>query len=172
MKDDFAGKLIAGNANASPKATWWPRHSHSIGRYLLVSDEAAPNLKKDVRETVAAGCVEWEKTLIVPARRGLMLDHARLEMALVDAVRLKPCDARAIERIGDQLLDNAIRQAERYATTMMSFPEATFRKLFEEHVLLFTKTVRLRQEKAPGRAVEEEEHANTLALAAFTAEWF
>lgn len=172
MKDDFAGKLIAGNANASPKASWWPRHGHSIARYLLLSDGSTPNLQKDVRETVAACCVEWEKSLIVPARKGLMLDHARLEMALVDSVRSKPYDKRAIERIGDELLDNAIRQAEKYATTIVKFPETTFRKLFEEHVLLFTKAVRLRKEKAPGHEIEEQDKANTLALAALTAEWF
>ncbi len=172
MRDDFAAKLIAGKANASPRASWWPRHGRSMSRYLLLSEGSTPNALKEVKDTITMGCSEWEKILPAPARHGLMTIHAALEMALVDAVRLRPADGRAIERIGDQLLENAIRQAEKYATTMVSFPETTFRKLFEEHVMLFTRAVRLRKEKTQGQSAEEREEGNTVALAAFTAEWF
>jgi hypothetical protein len=70
------------------------------------------------------------------------------------------------------LLQNADRQATVYAGTIKEFPGSAYRRLLAEHVLLFTKSVRLRMEGGKDSAVEDAERSNTLALAAFTAEWF
>jgi len=167
MKYDFGDKLIAGKAVASAKATWWPRHCRGVGRYLSIFGGRGFD---GVREAIGVDAAEWEKILPEAARESLMGRHSALEMTLVDAARTK--DLRRIDTVGQMLLQNADRQATVYAGTIKEFPGSAYRRLLAEHVLLFTKSVRLRMEGGKDSAVEDAERSNTLALAAFTAEWF
>ena len=118
------------------------------------------------------GASEWESMLPTKSLPGLMVEHSGLEMSLVEAAA--ECDGPRIDRIGDYLLANVQEHAKLYGTTILSFPEDSFRKLMEEHVLLFARAVRLKMEgnSSEFTGCEERRRANTLALAAFTAEWF
>lgn len=168
MKDDFAAKLISGKAVASVKAAWWPRHCRAISRYLLLSAGGTPNALLSVRDELSMGWVAWEAAIPQGAKKGLMERHTGLEIALMDAARAN--DEKKIDEIGNLLLENATMQAEACAGAVVGFPKATFLKLLQEHVFLFAKTVRTHKE-GKGRSCEVLEQSNTLALAAFTAEW-
>lgn len=167
MKYDFGDQLISGKALASARATWWPRHCRGVGRYLAIFGGKGFDA---VREAIGVDSAEWEKILPEEARESLMGRHSALEMTLVDAARAK--DLRRIDTVGRMLLENAERQSTVYGTTIKEFPAGAYKRLLAEHVLLFTKSVRLRMEGAKDSAVEDAERSNTLALAAFTAEWF
>jgi hypothetical protein len=168
MRDDFAAKLIAGKAVASAKASWWPRHCRALGRYLVLSGGGTPNALGTVRDELAMGWAAWEAAVPAASKKGLMEHHTELEMALVDAALMN--NDKKIEEIGGFLLENATRQADVCAESVPGFPKKVFLKLLQEHVFLFVKAVRAHRE-GRGRACEGMEHANTLALAAFTAEW-
>ena len=168
MKDDFAAKLISGKALASAKASWWPRHCRALGRYVNLSGGNTPNAQNASKDELAMGWAAWESAVPVAAKKGFMENHTELEMALVDASFHG--DEKRIESIGSMLLDNATEQADAYAAAIDGFPKAVFLKLLQEHVFVFVKSVRSHCEKKK-RSCEEMEHSNTLALAAFTAEW-
>lgn len=168
MKDDFAAKLIAGRAIASAKASWWPRHCRALGRYLALSGGVTPNALNNVRDELAMGWAAWEAAVPAASKKGLMEHHTELEMALVDAALM--VNEKRIEEIGGLLLENAKRHADVCAEVIPAFPKGVFRRMLQEHVFLFVKAVRAHREGA-GRSCEGNEHANTLALASFTAEW-
>lgn len=168
MRDDFAAKLISGKAVASAKASWWPRHCRALGRYLSLSGGSTPNALGGVRDELAMGWAAWEAAVPAALKKGLMENHTELEMSLVDAAFV--VNEKKIDEIGGLLLENANRQADIYAIAIAGFPKGVFRKLLQEHVFLFVKAVRAHRE-GKGRTCEGMEHANTLSLASFTAEW-
>lgn len=101
------------------------------------------------------------------AKQGLMIEHAALEIALVDAVRLnKEAD---IDGIGRKLLDNAGQLAAVLGIAVKEFPEEHFRRLFMDHVGLYAGSVRKKIEGVVVNSAEIE--SNMLQLADFTAEW-
>lgn len=167
----FATKLLSGRATATAKASWWPRHARAMGRYMILAGTAAPGALAAVRELALTECSEWEAALPPAARSALMARHAALEMAIVEAALVDDAaHAVQVDRHGEALLKNAAEQAAALGRAVRDFPETTFRRLLAEHVAFFVQAVRRRNEGSGGPG--ERACGNTLALAAFTAEWF
>ena len=171
-REYLATKLISGKAAASLKTQWWPKHSRAMARYLSLSwDDGTGAGLRSVQEILVAGCKDWEVTVLRSSKAGLMEEHAALEIELVDAVIKR--DADKIDRVGDLLLENAKRQTELHAAKIENFPLRTWHDLFQLHVKLFIESARYHM-LSDDRNFEECEgrrQVNTLALAAFTAEW-
>ncbi len=166
---DFAKKLVAGTLPEVPaKTSWWPRHVRASSRYLLLAGSDMANALESARQSIIVGCVEWEQVIPSASRKGLMGHHAALEMGLVDAARSN--DVEKIDRIGSLLYENAAEMAGSFGKTIVEFPEEAFRKILEGHVATFAESVRIKMEghKSKVKCMD----ANTLALAAFSAEWF
>lgn len=166
---DFAKKLAAGMVSVPSRLSWWPRHTRTMSRYLIVSGAELGSSAKAVKETFLLGAVEWEAFIPPAARKGLMDQHSSLEITLVDAA--KAGDAGKIERTGAFLTENAEEMAASFGRSVVEFPEGRFRKLMCEHVASFVEIVRLKIEGSIGEAGARMEK-NALSLAAFTAEWF
>jgi len=167
----FVTKLMAGKANASAKTRWWPRHARAMTRYLQLSADGDVAAAKSVRELMAMGCAEWETTVCRASSGALMAEHARLETALVEAaVTVRPAE---MDGIGSLLVANAKRQTELYAALVPEFPAPRWEALFARHINLFVEAVcaHLGHDRRLAAECEEKRRENTLALAAFTAEW-
>lgn len=172
-RTDLASKLIDGHSNASAKLRWWPRHSREMGRYSMLAP-AAPAYSAAVestRQLIVAGTAEWEASIVRSPHPGLMTEHARLEMELVDAALRE--DIPLMEKIGDALSLNAKRQAEFHAVKIEGFPKEIFTRLMMEHVGYFVDSIQRSMSADLGKYEEAERRRdlNTLALAGFTAEW-
>ena len=136
-------------------------------RYLALSGAKTPNAKIEIQGNMQKGAQEWEAMIPKVAKQGLMIEHAALEIALVDAVRLnKEAD---IDGIGRKLLDNAGQLAAVLGIAVKEFPEEHFRRLFMDHVGLYAGSVRKKIEGVVVNSAEIE--SNMLQLADFTAEW-
>lgn len=163
----FAKGLASGTIQAPPKTSWWPRHTRTMLRYLALSGDKTPNAKIEIQGNMEKVAQEWEAMIPKVAKQGLMIEHAALEVALVDAVRLnKEAD---IDSIGKKLLDNAGQLAAVLGIAIKEFPEEYFRRLFMDHVGLYAGSVRKKIEGVVVNSAEIE--ANMLQLADFTAEW-
>lgn len=170
-REYFVTKLMAGKADASAKMRWWPRHSRATTRYLLLAADREGAALKSVRELMAMGCSEWESTVCRASGRNLMAEHAALETALVDAaIRVQVAE---LERIGALLVKNTKDQTELYAALVPEFPAGRWKGLFARHIGLFVDSVHahLSPDARLFEGCEERRRENTLALAAFTAEW-
>lgn len=170
-REYFVTKLMAGKADASAKTRWWPRHCRAMGRYLLLASDRDGAALKSVRELMAMGCTEWESTVCRSSGRNLMAEHAKLETALVDAaMRVQVAE---MEKIGAQLVANAKGQTDLYAALIPEFPAARWTGLFARHINLFVDSIhsRIKPDERMFTECEERRRENTLALAAFTAEW-
>lgn len=164
----FAKGLAAGTIQAPAKTSWWPRHTRAMMRYLNLSGTKTPNAKTEISDNLIKGAHEWEALIPKAAKQGLMIEHAILEMALVDAVRLN--QEEDFDRIGKKLIANANQLAAVLGIAVVEFPEEQFRRLFMSHVGLYAGSVR---KKIEGIAVNSAEmESNMLQLADFTAEWF
>jgi len=163
----FAKGLASGTIQAPPKTSWWPRHTRTMLRYLTLSGTKTPNAKIEIQGNMQKVAQEWEAMIPKVAQQGLMIEHAALEVALVDAVRLnKEAD---IDGIGRKLLDNAGALAAVLGIAVKEFPEEHFRRLFMDHVGLYAGSVRKKIEGVVVNSAEIE--SNMLQLADFTAEW-
>lgn len=171
-REYLATKLIAGKSDASLKTQWWPRHSRAMARYLeLSSDPAGVTGRKAVQELLFTGCRDWEVTILRSSKVGLMEEHAKLEVELVNAVIRR--DGPSITKIGDCLLENVRQQTTLHAAKGDSFPVKTWHDLLQHHVGLFIESAEYHM-RGSGRNFDDCERrrqVNTLALAAFTAEW-
>lgn len=165
---DFTRGLVAGTVKVSPKVAWWPSHLRALLRHLHASQVRTSQAVGGTIEDLIGGAREWEALAPKPARQGLMIEHVRLETALVDASRKN--DEKKIDQIGKKLFDNATQIAAVMGIAVVQFPEEIFRRLLRDHVGLYANSVRRKIEgsKEPNLKLEE----NTLQLAAFTAEWF
>lgn len=163
----FAKGLASGSIQAPPKTSWWPRHTRTMMRYLSLSGVKTPNAKIEIQGNMQKVAQEWEAMIPKVAQQGLMIEHARLEVSLVDAVRLnKEAD---IDAIGKRLIDNAVQLAAVLGIAIKEFPEEHFKRLFMVHVGLYSGSVR---KKIEGVVVNHAEiESNMLQLADFTAEW-
>lgn len=101
-----------------------------------------------------------------------MKEHAFLERAMVDAALCE--DSGLIEKVGELLGENARNQGLLYGSFLKGFPEREFGELFAQHVSLFVESVGWRLKGDLGKLLECENRrkANTVSLAAVTAEWF
>jgi hypothetical protein len=136
-------------------------------RYLALSGAKTPQARAEIACSMLQTAKEWEKMVPKAAQQGLMVEHATLEMALVDAVRLNR--ESDIDEIGKQLLANAGQISAALGISVVEFPEEHFKRLFMDHVGLYAGSVR---KKAEGVVVQSAEtESNMLQLAGFTAEW-
>ena len=166
---DFAKKLAAGMVSVPSRLSWWPRHTRAMSKYLVLSGTELHRSVAPVKEMLVSVATEWEMSIPLAARKGLMGHHSNLEMILVDAA--KACDAVKIEKTGALLTENAEEMAASFGRSVIEFPEGRFRKLMCEHVASFVEIVRMKMESSMGEAGARMEK-NALSLAAFTAEWF
>lgn len=167
MMDNFAKKLAAGLVSVPSRMSWWPRHSRSMIRYACLGHEKQP-ASENVRQMISMTCMEWEGLIPTAARKGLMGHHALLEMQLADAAMMKDC--AKIEKTGSLLLENAEEMAASFGKSVVEFPEMQFLKLLAEHVVSYAELVRKKVEAVNPNGSRMEN--NTIALAAFTNEWF
>lgn len=166
-----AERIADADSAMPPRATWWTRHGQASSLYLALSADPRPAAKREARAIMRGQVDEWARWTPKGAGRDAgMARHAALEADLVDAARRG--DVEEVVRIGNLLVDDAADQARRLGSTVASFPEERFKRLFEEHVRLFVGLVRASIEgKDPGRRAKAAE-ANALALADMTVEWF
>jgi hypothetical protein len=122
-----------------------------------------------IKKSSKTAADEWDKGLPVGCKRSLMWQHTALETMLVEAAWAKNADK--IGRIGSLLHENAEEMAASFALTIVEFPELQFSRLIMEHVASYAEIVRLGIKGAVQKGGQRME-SNTLALAAFTAEWF
>lgn len=170
-KYDFVTKLMSGKADASAKTRWWPRHSRGMTRYLTLLSSTDAVAQKSARDMMMMGANEWEAQICRPNPPSLMLEHAALEIALIDAAARK--DVGGMERVGVRLTANAKAQTELYVAKVKEFPAGRWFALLLEHIKLFTETAAYHiggQEKRFADC-EERREQNTLALAEVTTEW-
>jgi hypothetical protein len=163
----FAKGLASGTIQAPPKTSWWPRHTRTMLRYLTLSGTKTPNAKIEIQGNMQKVAWEWEALIPKVARQGLMIEHATLEISLVDAVRLN--NEADIDSIGKKLLENASQLSAVLGIAIKEFPEEHFRRLFMDHVGLYAGSVRKKIEGIVVNSAELE--SNMLQLADFTAEW-
>jgi len=171
-REYLATKLIAGKSDASLKTQWWPRHSRAMARYLALSaDPAGLSGRKAVQELLFTGCRDWEVTVLRSSKAGLMEEHAKLEVELVNAIIRR--DGPEITKIGDLLLENVRQQTTLHAAKGESFPVKTWHDLLQHHVGLFIESAEyhMQNDDRNFEECERRRQVNTLALAAFTAEW-
>lgn len=166
--DDFAKKLAAGLVSVPSRLSWWPRHSRMMVRYLFVGDKTS-NSQDNVHQSVAMSCAEWEGAIPMSARKGLMKHHSAMELSLVDAA--KAGNSGKIEKLGSLLIENAAELSASFGRSIVEFPEHKFHMLLGEHVSSYAEIVRLKMEGILKKSGERMER-NTIALAAFTTEWF
>lgn len=163
----FGKGLAAGTIQAPAKTSWWPRHTRTMMRYLSLSGSKTPHAKVEVACSLQKGAQEWEDMGPKAAKHGLMIEHANLEIALVDAVRVN--NDADIDSIGKKLLENASQLAAVLGISVVEFPEEHFRRLFTDHVKLYAGSTRKKIEGVVINTAELE--SNMLQLADFTAEW-
>jgi hypothetical protein len=134
-KDLLADKLVAGTAEASRSAVWWPKHSLMIGTHL---GEAwgAPNRRESETSIIRVG-QEWD--ILVGDGAGMMAEHSALEIGLVDAAG--DADCVAIDQIQSALEENLKKQQSWHVNRLQNFPERTFVTLMRDHIRLFLEAV-------------------------------
>lgn len=163
----FAKGLAAGTIQAPARTSWWPRHTRCMMRYLALSGTKTPNAKLEISNNMQKVAEEWEGIVPKAAKHGLMVEHAALEISLVDAVRLnREAD---IDRIGKKLRDNASQLTAVLGIAIVEFPEEQFGRLFLNHIKLYAGSVRNKIEGAVVNNAGIE--SNMLQLADLTAEW-
>lgn len=165
-KDWLVSRLLDGSV--AGRMSWWPRHATDVAWYLTVV--GFPQGRKLAYDTLIRGCAEWEDFLPEKARQGLMGEHVRLEMELIEAA-VKP-DIQAIDRLGRDLFNNAARQANLFGEFFALFPKERYRVLVAEHILHVTQAVKMGIEGKFDYNTAGQLRRNTMPLAAFTAEWF
>lgn len=164
----FAKSLAAGTIEVPARTSWWPRHARGIQKYLLLSQGKTPNGRQAVLDTLRLEAKEWENMVPKSAKHGVMDDHVELEIELVDAVRNN--DSKHLEEVAKQLLSNTTQMTAALGIAIHEFPEKSFKHLLINHVSLYATAVRKDIEGVVTNKKETE--ANTLQLAALTAEWF
>lgn len=162
----FAKGLMSGTIQAPAKTSWWPRHMRALNKVLASSGAKSKNSSEALIELEAVA-KEWDNLCPMAARHGLMLEHAMLEVALIDAVRKN--NVEEIETIGKKLYDNAVENAAVLGISIQQFPEEQFKKLLSEHVALHAGCVRKKMEGVKPGSPEME--SNIFALADLSAEW-
>lgn len=163
----FAKGLVSGTIQTPARMSWWPRHVRALMEVLALSGTKTFAKAPDAWSELEAVAKEWETLCPKAAQHGLMIEHSLLEIGLIEAVRKN--SAEEIERIGEQLFENATEMSAVLGISIQEFPEEHFKKLFSDHVALYAGSVR---KKIVGARVGSAEfESNTLALADFTAEW-
>lgn len=167
MTPYFAKGLAAGTIEVPPRTSWWPRHMRGIQKYLLLSQGKTPNGRQAIVDTLRLEAREWEDRVPKNARHGIMDDHVELEIELVEAVRKS--NLKRLEAIAQDLVSNTTQMSAVLGVSIPEFPEEFFKHLLIDHVSLYAAAVRKDIEGVITNKKEVE--ANTLQLAALTAEW-
>jgi hypothetical protein len=131
----FADKLVAGTAEASRVASWWPRHSILVDSHLdLLEDDS----RRGERESFVVRCgQEWD--ILMGDGGGLMAEHSSLELSMIEAAATSDC--AAIDRIQEALEQNIRKQQAWQISKSKDFPNRTFVSLMKDHVRLFLESV-------------------------------
>lgn len=170
-KDYFVSKFMAGTSG-SQRMNWWHRHAAGSSAYLQKwSTPESVVDRKILTDTMKKSCQEWS-ALVCP-KDVLMLEHAMLEFALVDATMSIDFNRNRLMAITDFMSQNAAKQADFFGSKIHEFPVNQFRDLMLEHVKLFVESVRwyATPDDKKYAACEERRMRNTLALASFSTEW-
>jgi hypothetical protein len=163
----FAKGLVSGTIKTPARMSWWPRHVRALMEILAATGTKPVGGAPGAWGELEAVAKEWETLCPKPAQHGLMLEHSLLEIALIDSVRKN--SAQEVDRIGEQLFENATELSAVLGISIVQFPEEHFKKLFSDHVALYAGSVRKKIEGV--RVTSGEMESNTLALADLTAEW-
>jgi hypothetical protein len=179
-KDLFVTNFIAGKIEGSQKMRWWLRHSAYTSCYVQrwrsrKRQEGVPE-RDFVRGLIKKSCVEWNGMVYHSQQHPYMTEHADLEMALVDAA-MGPDQERAgaeVKIISEFLSANVEKQVGHHKFMNSEFPEGTWHDLLRLHVKLFTESIRwyITPDSRQYAECEQRRIGNTLALAAFSTEWF
>lgn len=164
---NFAKGLAAGTIVVPAKTSWWPRHTRALLRHLTLSSGKTAAAKGGVIDILKLGAKEWEDIIPRAASCGVMDEHVALEIELVDAV--KKNDIVRLESVGKRLVSNTTQLTAVMGIAIPEFPEKCFKHLLMDHVSLYATAVRKHIEDGTGNRKEID--ANTLQLAAMTAEW-
>ena len=178
-KELFVTNFLAGRAEASRKMTWWLRHSSCTSLYLQKwrsrkKQDGVPERDR-IRATVEKDCSEWNSLVYHSHQYPFMMEHASLELALVDAAMngtMENGRSRLLS-VSDFLRENVEKQIKHHEFMDKEFPVSTWKELLFAHVKLFTESIRWYITPDSRKFVECEERrmGNTLALAAFSTEW-
>jgi hypothetical protein len=170
-KEFLVTKLMSGEGVMPAKTRWWPRHSKDMARFLLLSGSPDRRSALSHRQLLIAGALEWDEIVCGSRKEGPMSDHAKLEVALVEAA-LKT-DISKLKKIGDNLRKNVQDLVEASIIRASEVPAERLKSLLAQHVSSFVESVMRYvddDEKAYAEC-EQKRGENTLALAAFTTEW-
>src|SRR5262245_25929625 len=98
-RDDssYVMRLIPCAWETLPRHSWWPRHVQSMTGYFEAARSGEEEKVRVSRDLVVGVAAEWDHHVPVSVRKlcrkaqkshGRMLEHARLERAIVDAALL------------------------------------------------------------------------------------
>lgn len=170
-REFLVSRLMSGAGEMPAKIRWWPRHSKDMARFLLLSGSPDRRATLSTRQLLVAGALEWDEIVCGMRKEGPMSDHAKLEVALVEAA-LKT-DLLKIRKIGEDLAKNVRDLVDASMLKASEIPADRLRKLLILHVSSFIESV-MRYMDGNEKAFVDCEHRrseNTLELAAFTTEW-
>lgn len=179
-KNLFVHNFISGKAEGSHKMRWWLRHSAYTSLYVQrwrsrKKQEGMPE-RDYVRALMSKSCVEWNGMVYHSQQYPFMTEHNQLEMSLVDAAMGQDQERASLEvkAISGFLWENVERQINHHKFVDSEFPIGTWKDLLCRHVKLFTESIRWYITPDPRKYAECEDRRieNTLALAAFSTEWF
>jgi hypothetical protein len=113
---------------------------------------------------------EYE-SLFLGGRSGLMVEHAALEMDLVD--RSVSGQVEAVRETAGRLHDNARAIGKALAQQSPGFPEVHHLRLFGFHISGFAQEIgaRIMEDGLEGAKIEAARLSNVLALAGLMTEW-
>ncbi len=178
--DLFVTNFVSGRVEGSQKMRWWLRHSAFTSCYVQKwrskKRQEGVSEKELVKGLIKKSCVEWNGMVYHSQQHPFMVEHAELEMALVDAAMGSDQDRAGseVKAISEFLSENVEKQISHHKFVNSEFPEGAWKDLLRMHVKLFTESIRWYITPDPRRYAECEDRrlGNTLALAAFSTEWF
>jgi hypothetical protein len=169
--ESYVSKLMSGSGEIPARTRWWPRHSKDMTRFLLLAGTPDRRAMLSHRQLLMSGALEWDETVCGLRKEGPMSDHAKLEIALVEAA-IKT-DLVRIRKIGESLTKNVQDIVDASTIRSSEIPTGRLRVLLAQHVGSFVESVMQYMDENEKKFMECEHRRNdnTLALAAFATEW-
>lgn len=165
MGKDFLASKIAAGHDASPKATWWFRHCHSLARYLVFTGMGKAKETAEVRQEALDLAEEWDRR-----SRSSMKAHVLLELGLIDAARKR--DIGEVESIGRLISEEMEKQVRDLGAAHPDLPVEHLRRLLGEHIALFVERVEKDIDGEDRKECVRKSDANAMGLTQLTVEWF